>query len=283
MIWRDGELIDDEAPVVGAADRGLLLGDGLFETIKVAHGRALFLTKHLARLQVSGQSLGFRINRHLLRDGVHELLAARGATEGSLRITVTRGPTPRGLSPIPVADQHPVTFIAYFPAGPAPAPQEFADRLIAAPFIRSSGAVSSRYKTLSYTDNLAAMAHAKSERAADALFFNERGEVTSTTMANIFVRTGLGYLTPPLSSGILPGIVRDVLLEEAANISLSIEVRPLTEEDLRDRLLFRTNSLLGVRPAWYDDRTTSLRPEMDEDDGLLAGLYRLAERREEGA
>ncbi|RFB05772.1 aminotransferase class IV [Parvularcula marina] len=282
MIWCDGELLPDEAPLVRAQDRGLLLGDGLFETLKVSKGRALFLTKHLARLQVSGQSLGFQINRHMLRNGVHELLEAEGAKDGSMRITVTRGPAPRGLSPVPVSEQTPVVFIAFF-AGAAPAAlPDVPDRLIAAPFVRSSGAVSSRYKTLSYTDNLAAMAFAKDEQAADVLFFNERGEVTSTTMANIFVRTGIGYMTPPLSAGILPGITRDVLLEEAAEAGITMEVRPLKPEDLRDRLLFRTNSLLGVRPAWFDDRTSSLRPAIDEDDGLLASLYRLAERREEG-
>ena len=82
------------------------------------------------------------------------------------------------------------------------------------------------------------MAYAKQERAADVLYVNEKGEVTSTTMANIFVRTGIGYLTPPLSAGILPGIVRSVLIEEAAAGNIPIEVRPLTVEDLRDRLLF---------------------------------------------
>ncbi|MEM9234500.1 MAG: aminotransferase class IV [Pseudomonadota bacterium] len=283
MIWRDGQLIDDDCPVLHASDRGVLLGDGLFETIKVSKGRALFLAKHMARMQVAGSEMGLRINRQALRQGVQDLLTAQGASEGALRITVTRGPGPRGLSPIPQPDQQPVSMIAFHAAGPEAPPQEHPDRLVSAPFVRPAGALSSRHKTLSYADNLAAMAYAREERAADALFFNERGEVACTTMANIFIRTGIGYMTPPLSAGILPGIVRSVLLDEAAAGGVNIEIRPLTADDLRDRLLFRTNSLLGVRPAWYDDRTSTLRPAIDEDEGMLDGLYRLAERREEGA
>lgn len=284
MIWLNGDIVDGTQPSFWADDRGLLLGDGLFETVKVSNSRALFLTKHLARLQVAGAEINLPINRRALRDGVAELLTENRAANGSLRITVTRGSAPRGLSPVPTVDQKPAVMITYFPAPQtAPPAQEEPDRLIEAPFIRASGALSSRHKTLSYTDNLAAMAYAKDERAADALFLNERGEVTSTTMSNIFVRTGIGYLTPPLSAGILPGIVRSVLLEEAASMSMTIEVRPLTVADLRDRLLFRTNSLMGVRPAWFDDGQSTLRPGIDEDEGLLARLYSLAEQREERA
>ena len=117
MIWHNGQLVDGQSPLIRADDRGLLLGDGLFETLKVSRGKALFLTKHLARLQVAGQEIGLRINRQALRDGVHEVLEAEPAVAGSLRITVTRGPAPRGLSPVPVADQQPQTLIVFFPAG----------------------------------------------------------------------------------------------------------------------------------------------------------------------
>lgn len=284
MIWHDGNIVDEDTPVALAGDRGLLLGDGLFETLKVVRGKALFLAKHLARLYVAGAEIGLPVNRRALREGVQELLAAAKAGNGALRITVTRGPGPRGLSPIPHADQRPSSLIVYHPSPADPPPvQEVPDRLIAAPFVRSAGALTSRTKTLSYADNLAAIAFARENRAADVVYLNERGEVASTAMANLFVKTGLGYLTPPLTAGILPGIVRSVLIDEAAAMGVTVEVRPLTLDDLKDRLIFRTNSLLGVRAAWYDDRGSNLRPAIDEDGGLLAGLYHLAEQREEGA
>ena len=284
MIWLNGTIVDEASPVVMPNDRGFLLGDGLFETIKISGGKPLFLAKHLARMHVAGTELGFPFNRHALRDGAWEYLQAMGAGDGSLRITVTRGPGPRGLSPVPHADQKPMAMMAFSPAPSSPPEvQDVPDRLVLAPFVRSSGAVSSRHKTLSYADNLAAIAHAREENAADVIFLNERGEVASTAMSNLFIRTGVGYRTPPLSAGILPGIVRSVLIEEAEAMGISIEYRPLKLEDLRDRLMFRTNSLLGVRAAWFDDGAGTLRPDIDEDEGLLARLYRLAEQREEGA
>ena len=97
MIWHDGNIVDEDTPVALAGDRGLLLGDGLFETLKVVRGKALFLAKHLARLYVAGAEIGLPVNRRALREGVQELLAAAKAGNGALRITVTRGPGPRGL------------------------------------------------------------------------------------------------------------------------------------------------------------------------------------------
>lgn len=279
MIWVNGQLVSGAPKVVDALDRGFLLGDGIFETLKVSRGRAMFLNRHLARLQGAANALRLPVDLHQVRGGVAEILATEAATSGALRITVSRGTGPRGLAPIPRADQSPVVLIAFTPASPGP---DALDRLVPAPFIRASAAITARYKTLSYADNLAAIAHAEREGAADVLFVNERGEVSSTAMANIFVRTERGYLTPPLASGILPGIVRSVLLDEAAGAGIKVEVRPLTIDEVKGRLLFRTNSLLGVRRAWFDD-DGGVPPAFRADDAVLGGLYRTAQRRQEGA
>lgn len=281
MIWCNGELVEGSTLAVDITDRGLILGDGLFETVKVSAGRPLFLAKHLARLRVSGRVIDLAIDGQWIRRGVMSLLKAHHADCGVLRITMTRGPGPRGLAPVPADTQQPVAMISFTKTDGRTHEQTLPDRLVEAPFIRSSAAMTSSHKTLSYADNLAAMAFAKNKRAADVLFFNERGEATCTAMANIFVHTGLGYATPPLSAGVLPGVVRAVLIEAAEADSIPVDIRPLNVEDVRDRLVLRTNSLIGVRPAWFDDGRQSLRPDLSEDYGMLASLYSVAEQREE--
>ncbi|WOI53556.1 aminotransferase class IV [Parvularcula sp. LCG005] len=279
-IWVNGEIVEADARVAQASDRGLLLGDGLFETIKIDRGRAVFLTEHLCRLQVSARELNLPVERDTLRAGLLDLMDKTDEEVGAARITVTRGPGPRGLLPIPVEDQSPTIVISLSPAtaqhfNPEP------DRLLPAPFIRSSGAPTSRMKTLSYTDNLAARAFAAEQAAADVVFTNEFGDVASTSMANLFVETDTGLVTPPLTAGILPGIVRAMILRYAARQHVPVTVRRLQPNDLWGRRLYRTNSLIGVRPAWFDGGGWTEGP-VNRSNGMIEDLYALAEKEDRG-
>ncbi len=276
MFWVNGELRDSDSFSIATSDRGLLLGDGLFETVKVADGRPVFLTEHLCRLQVAADEIALPIDRAALRQGVSALLGKAGpAASGALRISVARGPGPRGISPIPPVDQAPVSLITFAPSAP-PSPQEGLDRLILAPFIRSSFAPSARMKTLSYFDNLSAKAYADDQKAADCIFENELGQVSSTTMANIFVADGEGFRTPPVSAGILPGIVREQIIHQATREGIPVKVCQLRPTDLFGRILYRTNSLIGVRAGWFDGGRDHFMPEQTPDDRLMK-LYRHAE------
>lgn len=115
--------------------------------------------------------------------------------------------------------------------------------------------------------------------AADAIFLNEHGQVCSTSMANLFVHMGDHFVTPPLSAGILPGIVRAELLKAAPTAGVDIRVRPVTLADLEGRWLFRSNSLMGVLGGWWrkDTQMSSPQGDMPMD---LSHLYRAIEREE---
>lgn len=281
-VWCNGDVLPADAPLVRADDRGLSLGDGLFETLKIRDGRALFLTEHLCRLAVSGREMGLAVDRAALRGGLATLMdewrAAGGAPAGSARITVTRGPMPRGLGSVDPAEQRPVSIIQLFPAGTteaAPGP----DRLVLAPFCRSAGAPSARLKTLSYGDNLRARAAAAEVGAADAVFRNEHGEVTSTTHANLWLETEAGFITPPLSSGILAGTVRELLLRHGPAAGIAVRVQRIHPDDLAGRWVHRTNSLFGVRPAWVDTGGRAAVPA-GAPSKRLAALYAALETQE---
>src|SRR3954454_16276629 len=95
MLWVNGHLVPEEQPVVRADDHGLVVGDGVFETLEVHDGVPFALTRHLRRLQHSAAGLAIQISDSAVRDGVDAVLADRPKA-ARLRVTVTGGPSPYG-------------------------------------------------------------------------------------------------------------------------------------------------------------------------------------------
>ena len=109
VIHLNGRLLPVADARIDPADRGLTLGDGLFETIRARDGQAVRLWRHLARLRAGAAVLGLDVptsDRDLGRL-LAETLAANGLADGVLRLTLTRGPAGRGLAPSPPAPYPP--------------------------------------------------------------------------------------------------------------------------------------------------------------------------------
>ena len=100
VIWLNGALVAAEAARIDPADRGLLLGDGLFETLRVAASAPRHAARHLARLQAGARLLRLDLpDADELHQALDAVIAAQRLVEGTLRLTVTRGPGPRGVLP----------------------------------------------------------------------------------------------------------------------------------------------------------------------------------------
>lgn len=220
-------------------DRGLLLGDGLFETLRVEGGRPLLLGRHLARLAAAAEVLRLRVPFDAVQAGIEEAIASLAPGQaGSMRITVTRGPGPRGL--VPPADPRPATLVTAAPSG-------FRTNSVIAAQIartrRNAGSAAGQMKTLCYADNILARMEASAD-ASDAIMLNTDGWPACTTIGNLLAWTPDGWVTPPLElGGILPGVVRGVLIESG-----QLREAPIAEEDLLRFPLARSNSLAGVQP-----------------------------------
>jgi para-aminobenzoate synthetase/4-amino-4-deoxychorismate lyase len=94
-----------------------------------------------------------------------------------------------------------------------------------------SGDVFLRHKTSVRSRYDAAWRAAEAQGAFDALFFNERGELTEGGRSNVFLRFGSEWITPPLSSGVLPGVMRSILLHAPAwNASEGVITREMLAE-----------------------------------------------------
>jgi branched-chain amino acid aminotransferase len=257
-VWFNGRLVKDASLSIDPSDRGLLLGDGLFETVAVFNGKAIWLDDHLQRLRAGAATLGLTADRTHIETAVSDLLSEARGYHGIMRITLTRGPGLRGLA---AEGSRPGLLLTLNPWAKetlfVPA------KLMTSSIRRNETSPASRLKTLSYIDNILAAREASAKGCDDALLLNTRGNVASTTIANLFVFRGDRITTPPVSAGILPGIARKKLLAFAKGEEREIAPADLTEADA----IFLTNSLRLIRPVHSLDGTPLRR-----NDAALAGL-----------
>ena len=226
-VWIDGTVVPAEQARVAATDHGVTVGDGVFETCKIVDGAAFALTRHLRRLARSAAVLELPCPPPAVVEAAAvELLAAAGPLPlGRLRITVTGGPGPLGSDR---DDVPPTLVLAVSPAGPWP------DRIgvVTVDWCRNERSAIAGAKTTSYAENVVALATAHRRGAHEALLPNTRGEICEGTGSNVVIERDGVLVTPPLSSGCLAGITRELFLEWAAIEGLPVVEDVVTAADL---------------------------------------------------
>jgi len=244
MLWFDGALVAGPVPF-DLADRGLTLGDGVFDTALALDGRLVFESAHVARLVAAAQALGFVVDSERIGQAMRAVAGGAGGL-AAIRTTATRGSGPRGLAP-PLAPR-PVLWAS---AAPLPPALPFAALTLHETQIRRNDtSPAARWKTLGYLDAVLAAGEARAAGFDEALFRNTRGRVACAGTGNLFAVFGTRLVTPPLSEGVLAGIVRAEVLALAPNLGLVAEERPLDPETfLGADAVFLTNSLRGIAPV----------------------------------
>lgn len=246
ILWFDGRLRDPATPLVQAVDHGFTVGDGVFETCEVVQGRVFALTRHLARLRRSASGLGLSLpSEDVVRSAVGEVAdawaASAGQAPGRLRITVTGGPGPLGSDRGEAAPTLVVAAAGARPPGPV--------RVHVVPWTRNERSAVAGLKTTSYAENVVALARAREQGADEAIFANSRDELCEGSYSNILVETGSELLTPPLSSGCLAGVTRELVLEWAADSGVPVREVTLPLSAIHEaRHAALTSSLKGVVP-----------------------------------
>jgi branched-chain amino acid aminotransferase len=250
-VWVDGELVDPTGPSVSALDHSVTVGDGVFETAKIAAGQPFALTRHHRRLQLSAAGLGLPpLDLAYVDKGVAAVLEGPTIDFGRLRYSVTGGLGPLGSD----RDDASLTYIVL--AAPQKPPPE-SGALTVVPWTRNERSAVAGLKTTSYAENVVALARARQAGAVEAVFANTRGELCECTGSNIFVVVDGVVLTPPAESGLLLGITRELTIEwgRAAGIEVREETLPLDVLESADEV-FITSSTKDVLPIHAVDGRT---------------------------
>lgn len=249
-VWVDGVLVDADTPAVSAVDHGVTVGDGAFETAKIDAGVPFAVTRHLRRLDRTMAGLGLPPADHgRIRDGIRAVLDGDPIDFGRLRWTVTGGRGPLG------SDRHD-SDLTHIVTAVAQARPEAQGSVVTVPWVRNERAATAGLKTTSYADNVIALAYAKEHGAVEAIFANTRGELCEATGSNVFVVLDGVVHTPPLDSGCLAGITRELVLEWCREDGIEIveEALPLDVLTRADEV-FLTSSIKDVLPvSAVDDR-----------------------------
>jgi branched-chain amino acid aminotransferase len=226
IVWVDGALVEERDARISPFDHGLLTGDGVFETLRVYRGEPYCWRRHYERLARSASGMGLAIPPGpALRRAALDVIAANRVGDARLRITVTGGPAPLGSDRGRATPTLILAVSELPPPGPArPVP------VITVPWPRNERGALAGLKTISYGENVRALALATEAGAGEAIFANTRGELCEGTGTNVFVVTGGVLRTPPEDSGCLLGVTRALILELAGRLDIAAEeaALPLT-------------------------------------------------------
>lgn len=244
-VWIDGRIVRGRDAVLSVFDRGARDGEGLFETLRIENGRAHDWLRHLERLVLGAAELGFPVppSPRTLAVALEELLAAHRLDAAAARITVTRG----------VPGGRPTRAGCWIEVEPLAARLWRGTRTGQATAVVSrvpfTPGFLGRYKTTSRLAYHAAREEARAAGADEALLVSPAGELLEGATSSVFAAIGGEVATPPLASGILPGIVRARVLELCARIGVVARERRLDVAALAQAdEVFLTNSLQQVVP-----------------------------------
>jgi branched-subunit amino acid aminotransferase/4-amino-4-deoxychorismate lyase len=252
IAWIDdpapsGSWGDPDSLCLPLSDRGLLLADGLFETVLIEAGRPRLLAEHLERWVRSAALLGMAPPpgagqvEPLLAEAVRRSgLTARGA----LRLNWSRGGSSRqrGLA-LPGPDEPQLRPRFWLQLSPWALPTAPVAVIVSRQERRNAASVMSRCKTFAYGGAIAALREACAGGADDALLLGSDGDLCCATSANLLLRRRQRWLTPPLASGCLPGVMR------GRGLALGlVEEAPLRVTDLRQSEGALLINSLGFRP-----------------------------------
>ncbi len=241
IICLNGEFIPAKKASISVLDQGILYGAGLFETIKVEKGNPVRGFLHMNRLFFSGQALNIDIPFN--RDEIEEMLGATAQKNniglGALRLTLTAGS----------GQVQPAIFIA--PRELPYSEASFAKGIKAgvSKIRKNKDSILIKHKTINYFENFIARNHALKHGWNEALFLNQEGNITEGSTSNIFIIRKDSLITPGIDSGLLPGIIRGLIISNLSKSNNSVEVRNISYEELVSaQEVFATNSLMGIMP-----------------------------------
>lgn len=246
----DGRLVPLASRSLSPSDRGFTLADGLFETMVGYAGRVFRIEDHIARLTKGANVLHIPIPSEAeLIGAIKSGLNLSAGAYSIVRLTVSRGNDyGRGLD-IPQIVQ-PSIVVRITPGSLSELVPGFGRTVVVSSIRRNHFSPLSKIKSLSYTEAVISRLEARNVGADDALTQNIIGLITGATSSNIFAVLQNHLVTPPEDDGVLLGIGRKVILEEAERLNILASEASLSIQNVEDaNEVFLTNVVTGVAPV----------------------------------
>lgn len=241
LVFLNGKLVPETKAVVSVFDRGFLLGDGLFETLRVFNGKPFLWEQHWKRLQRGAAFLKIKLPfaEKQIRQCAGTLIAKNKMPDGLLRLVLSRGAGKRGYSPkgatrpTLVMSLHPMSSNSRFSVSADRLKPELQRapvkwKLITSSFRLPANEPLARFKTCNKLPQVLARAEADDAGADEALLLNTDGFVVEGASSNLFWIERGTVFTPPLQAGILAGVTREVVRDICARLKI-----PLREKNIR--------------------------------------------------
>ena len=250
IVYLNGSLVPGSQARVSVFDHGFLYGYGLFETMRAYDGAIFRLERHLRRLLDSAKVIGLSSKLVDIDMGKAcvDTLKANGLKDARLRLTVSRGKVDSfpgsGVSATPTVL---VTARSYTPLSGQTYARGF--KVGISSFRRHSQSPLSRIKSTNYMVSVLARMESEAAGLDESLLLNESGLITEGSISNVFFATSGSLVTPPLESGILPGITREAVLELARAAGMNVTEGEIRLEDMGQfDETFLTNSVMEIMP-----------------------------------
>ena len=252
-IWINGEIVPMSEARIAVEDRGFQFADGVYEVVRLYHGKPFTLDEHLARLERSAADVRMPVpmDRPALAAEIHKLIGKSGVREGMIYLQLTRGVCSRSHL-IPSECKPTLLFYArQLPPPQLPGEGEGVKLLAVA---------DERWKrcwikTIALLPNVLAKSQAVAAGFDEAVFIDD-GLVTECSSSNIFAVIAGKLVTHPVGSKVLPGITRALLLDFATELGITVDERGFVEEEaMRASELFITSTTREVSwVARWNDR-----------------------------
>jgi branched-chain amino acid aminotransferase len=251
LVWLNGTLCPKKDAKISIDDRGFLLGDGVFETMRSYKGRVFRLDKHLTRFfdALAVIHLSIPYTSVELGKAVNDTLEANQLQEAYIRLTVTRGQGGKGIDP----PEKPSPTIVIVAREFIPYPEQVYKeglRTGISEIKQNLSSSTARIKSLNFLDHILARIEARQKRLDEAILLNTEDFICEGTVSNIFLVKHGNLITPDKESGILPGITREAVIELALREGIRIEERKVKPSELKEAdECFLTNTLMEVMPV----------------------------------
>lgn len=246
----NGKLFKDGTPVIGADNRGLRYGDGLFETMKMLNSELIFEDEHFARLWRGLNVLQFDISKHFKVEklsGEIKLLAKKNGHEKAARIRLS---IIRGDGGLYDAKNHSPGYIIQTWPLAAGSGEWNSNGLVVGIYkeAKKSCDILSNLKHNNYLPYVLAALQAKKEKWNDAILLNTNGRICDTTIANIFIVKDNAVFTPSLSEGCVAGIMRKMIIMNLLKSNWQVVEKEMSVDELLNAdEVFVTNSMYNIR------------------------------------